>query len=432
MSHQTGTGAVVAKREDSPPVNTDEIRALTTAAGHDVLNEETQVRPEDPGTYFGGGKVQRLAGVVEQTGARLVVIDGNLSPQQIINVREAMPASTRVLDRYHLILQLFADQATTRRAQLQVELAQLRYEQPRIEEDADPQGMNIALEKGTIVNGVENRIAELERKLESLPNPAEQHRERRREEGFDLVTIAGYTNAGKSTLLHRLADEMTVQEDDPGPGHSKKDATAAIEDRLFKTLETTTRRATLDGRPALVTDTVGFVQDLPHWLIKSFSSTLSEAAAADVVVLVVDITDPVDELLEKTRVSLDVLSAQGVNESSVVTAVNKIDAVDAATQLERFEAVQSIAPQPIPTSVREETHLRALVRLVDERLPTKEAVLTVPNCGEAMQLVSWTYDRAAVGSVSYSGNEIRIELHGRPEIVEQALAKAEGVSGTGM
>ena len=428
MSNQTGPGAVVAKRADSPPVDTDEIRALTTAAGYDILDEVTQARPEDPGTYFGGGKIDKIAEAIEQTEARLVVIDGELAPQQMINIREVMPAKTRVLDRYHLILQLFADQATTRRAQLQVELAQLRYERPRIEEDADPQGMNIALEKGTIVDGVENRIAELERKLESLPNPAKQHRERRREEGFDLITIAGYTNAGKSTLLHRLADEMTLETDEPDPKHSEKDSTAAIEDRLFKTLETTTRRATLDGRPALMTDTVGFVQDLPHWLVKSFSSTLSEAAAADVVVLVVDITDPIEELREKTRLSLEVLSAQGVDESSIVTAVNKVDTIDDATELERLEAVQSIAPSPIPISVRKATHLGALVRLVNERLPTSEVVLEVPNCGEAMQLVSWVYDRAAVDSVSYAENEVRIELHGRPEVIAQARAKAESVS----
>ena len=427
MSNQKGPGAVIAKREDGPPVDTDEIRALTTAAGHDILDEVIQARLEDPGTYFGGGKLEALANTVEQTGAWLVVIDGELSPQQMINIREAMPASTQVLDRYHLVLRLFAEQATTRRAQLQVELAQLRYEQPRIEADADPQGMNIALEKGTTVDGVENRIAELERKLAGLPNPAEQHRKRRREDGFDLVTIAGYTNAGKSTLLHRLADEMTLAADTSDVERSEKNASAAIEDRLFKTLETTTRRATLDGRPALVTDTVGFVQDLPHWLVKSFSATLSEAAAADVVILVVDVTDPINELREKTRVSLDVLSTQGVDESSVVTAVNKIDTVDDATRRERIDAVREIAPSPIPISAREGTHLASLVRRVSDRLPTADATLTVPNCGAAMKLVSWAYDRTAVESVAYSGTEVTIDLHGRPEVVEQAVAKAENV-----
>lgn len=427
MSEQTKTGAVVANRVDSPPVATQEISALVTAAGYSILDEVTQVRPEDPGTYFGSGKIEELAAAVDRSGAWLVVIDGELTPQQMITIRESMPESTTVLDRYHLILQLFADQATTRQAQLQVELAQLRYERPRIEEDADPQGMNIALEKGTMVDGVENRIAELERKLETLPKQAEQHRERRREEGFDLVTIAGYTNAGKSSLLHRLADEMTRA--DPAPDQSAKNATAAIEDRLFKTLETTTRRATMAGRPTLVTDTVGFVQDLPHWLVESFSATLSEAAAADIVILVVDISDPIAELEEKTRLSLDVLGAQGVDESSIITAVNKIDAVDQPTRLERLESIREMAPSPIPISVQERENIDELVMAVSDRLPTAEAVLEIPNCGESMKLVSWAYDRTAVDEVSYFEETVRIELRGRPAVVEQAIATAERVRG---
>lgn len=425
MSDQTKPGAIVASRVTHPPIGTTEIKALTTAAGHEIRAEVTQVRQEDPGTYFGAGKIDELAAVVDQTGAWLVVIDGDLTPQQMITIRGSMPDSTQVRDRYHLILQLFADQATTRRAQLQVELAQLRYERPRIAEDADPQAMNIALEKGTIIDGVENRIAELERKLESLPNQAEQHRERRREDGFDLLTVAGYTNAGKSTLLHRLADEMTLAGSEPD--HSGKNATAAIEDRLFKTLETTTRRATISGRPTLVTDTVGFVQDLPHWLVKSFSTTLSEAAAADLVILVVDISDPVAELKEKTSVSREVLAAQGVDDSAIITAVNKVDAVDPATQEERLASIRSIAPSPIPISVQEETNLDALERAVSERLPTEEVVLELPACGEAMQLISWAYDRTAVDTVSYVGERVRIELQGRPAVVDKAIAKAERV-----
>ena len=287
--------------------------------------------------------------------------------------------------------------------------------------------MNVALEKGTIVDGVENRIAELERKLAELPNPAEQHRERRRKDGFDLVTIEGYTNAGKSTLLHRLADEMTLEADNSDVERFEKNGSAAIEDRLFETLETTTRRATLDGRPALVTDTVGFVQNLSHWLVKSFSATLSEAAAADVVVLVVDVTDPIEELREKTRVSLDVLSAQGVDELSVVTAVNKIDTIDDRIRRERVDDVRSIAPSPIPVSAREGTRLAGLIEEVIGRLPTERATLNVPNCGAAMELVSWAYDRMAVDSVSYAETEVTIELCGRPELVEQAIAKAEDV-----
>ncbi|WP_458209325.1 GTPase HflX [Haladaptatus sp. NG-SE-30] len=312
--------AIVAKCSDVSPVDTEEITALVSAAGYEVVGEITQVRAEDPGTYLGSGKVEELVAEVSETNARLVVVDDELTPGQTKQLRDELPTETRLYDRYRLILDIFNEQASTKNAQLQVELARLKYELPRIEAESDAQHLNIALEKGTRVHDARNRIRELERKLDELPTPAEQFRERRREQGFDLVTIAGYTNAGKSTLLHRLADELDLSNAEPD--HPDKDATAAIEDRLFKTLETTTRRTTIEGRPILMTDTVGFVQELPHWLVKSFSETLSEAAAADTVILVADVSDPLDELRTKLRVSLDVLESQGVEHGSILTALN--------------------------------------------------------------------------------------------------------------
>jgi len=443
MTQQTGN-AVIAKRTDEPPVDTAEVRALSTAAGYDVVGEVTQVRSEDAGTYFGSGKLSELADRVAATGAQLVVVDGGLSPKQSIAVRDALPAGTEVYDRYRLVLAIFADQATTRRAQLQVELAQLRYELPRIEETADVQFLNRLLEKGSRVEGVKNRIAELERKLDDLPSPAEQYRAERREQGFDLVTVAGYTNAGKSTLLHRLADEMSLDDaasadgdrrdggaggdGDPRRDAGEKDATAAVEDRLFKTLETTTRRATLDGRPVLCTDTVGFVDDLPHWLVESFSETLSEAAAADAVVLVADASDDPGELREKLTVSLDVLDAQGVDEADVVTAVNKVDLLDDDERAERLAVVREVAPNPVPISVIEGTNIDALVDTVTERLPTEATELTLPNCDAAMGLVSRAYDRATVDSVDYSAEEVRVDLRGRPDVVAQLEADAAEIA----
>jgi len=442
MTQQTGN-AVIAKRTDERPVETAEIRALADAAGHDVVGEVTQVRSEDAGTYFGSGKLEEVAERVAATGAQLVVVDGELSPKQSIAVRDALPAGTVVYDRYRLVLAIFADQATTRRAQLQVELARLRYELPRIEETADLQFLNKLLEKGSRVEGVKNRIAELERKLDELPSPAEQFRAERREQGFDLVTVAGYTNAGKSTLLHRLADEMSLDDaiDDGGEGDSdggdgsgnssdagERDPTAAVEDRLFKTLETTTRRATLDGRPVLCTDTVGFVDDLPHWLVESFGETLSEAAAADAVVLVADASDEPESLREKLAVSLDVLDAQGVDEGDVVTAVNKTDLLDEDERAERLALVREVAPEPIPVSVTEGTNVDALVDAMLERLPTEATELTLPNCDEAMGLVSRAYDRATVESIDYGGEEVRVDLRGRPDVVAQLEADADEIA----
>ncbi|WP_290816014.1 GTPase HflX [Halovivax sp.] len=421
--------AVVAAVAGETPVDTEEIRALTRAAGYAVVGECTQTRPPDPGTLLGSGKVEELAELVDATGASLVVVDDELTPGQTTTVRERLPDGVRVFDRYRLVLDIFGEQARTRRAQLQVELARLQYELPRIRAEADEGVLNRRTEKGSPWYDVRDRIDRLERTLDELASPAEQFRERRRAQDFDLVTIAGYTNAGKSTLLHRLADDLSAT--GTASDHPDEDAVASIEDRLFETLETTTRRATLRGRPALVTDTVGFVQDLPHELVRSFSETLSEAAAADAVVLVADASDPLEEFREKLEVSLDVLDAQGVDRHDVVTAINKADLSSEAALADRLAIAREAAPAPVSTSASEGTNVDRLVSAVTERLPTEHARLTVPNCGESMALVSRLYDEAAVESVDYDGDEVRVVVSGRPRVLAKARADAEALGADG-
>jgi GTP-binding protein HflX len=437
MRQQTGTTAVVAARADEPPVETAEIRALAEAAGYEVRDAVTQVRAEDPGTYFGTGKVAEIADRAADADASLVAVDGELTPRQTTDLRDALPDETAVFDRYRLVLAIFAERASTKRAQLQVELARLKYDLPRLEERSDVQGLNKRAEKGTPIDGVKNRIADLERKLADLPSPAEQHRAERREQGFDLVTFAGYTNAGKSTLLRRVADEMELSADDhtrteavDGDGEHADTATetATVEDRLFETLETTTRRATLDGRPVLCTDTVGFVSDLPHWLVESFSETLSDAAAADAVVLVADASDPPSELREKVQVALDVFEAQGIDESAVVTALNKVDLLDGEGVEARRAALDGLVTDPIPVSVHEGTNLDRLVAAITKRLPTERAAVTMPNCDDAMGLVSRAYDRTTVESVDYDGGTVELTVRGRPDVVERLRVDADAVS----
>ncbi|WP_135363534.1 GTPase HflX [Halosimplex halophilum] len=433
MRRRTGSTAIVAARADERPVDTGEIRALTEAAGYEVRGAVTQARAADPGTHFGRGKVTELSAQVAEADADLVAVDGELTPRQTAAIREALPDGTTVFDRYRLVLAIFADRASTRRAQLQTELARLRYDLPRLKARSDVQGMNRRVEKGTPVNGVKNRIADLERKLSDLPHPAEQHRAERREQGFDLVTLAGYTNAGKSTLLRRLADDLDLDAGeeagtngrDPHPDAATE--TAAVRDRLFETLETTTRRATVDGRRTLCTDTVGFVADLPHWLVESFSETLSDAAAADAVVLVADASDAPPALREKVGVALDVLAGQGVDESAVVTALNKVDLLDGDAPAERREAVADLAPEPVAVSVREGTNLDRLRAAIADRLPTERAELRLPNRDEAMGIVSRAYDRAVVESIEYGAETVALSVRGRPAIVEQLRADAEAL-----
>ena len=433
-NRSTGRRTVVANRSTTTPVETGEIRALVRAAGDEVVTELTQTGPEDAGTYFGRGKVDELAKTVAGHDAQRVVVDGELTPSQHHALESHLPDETVVLDRYRLVLELFEAQAGTRRAQLQVELAQLRYDLPRIIESADEGALNKQTEKGSPVYDVRDRIDRLEGKLDSLPNPAEQFRERRREEGFDLLTIAGYTNAGKSTLLHRIADGLSLEQsrtddEESNAEGSSKNATAAIENRLFKTLETTTRRATIDGRPVLATDTVGFVDDLPHDLVESFSSTLSEAAAADVVVLVADASDPPALFRRRLEVSHEVLAAQDVADERIVPALNKVDRLSANERTRRLEMAADCLPpltaEPIPLSVLEETNLETLLAAIRDRLPTESATIRLPNCDEAMALVSAAYDRTTVEAVDYEGEEVRLECRGRPSVLERFRSRAE-------
>jgi GTPase len=428
------TRTVIAKRSPNAPVETDEIERLVRANGNEPVAAITQVGPHDSGTYLGRGKLEELADAVDAHEASRVVVDDELTPDQHHTIERAMPPETVVIDRYRLVLEIFESQAGTRHAQLQVELARLRYDLPRVVAAADEGLLNQQTEKGSRIYDVEERIDRLENKLDDLPDPAEQFRRRRREEGFDLVTLAGYTNAGKSTLLHRLADEMSLEEQRSDHGSedgSQKDATAAIEDRLFETLETTTRRATLDDRPALVTDTVGFVDDLPHDLVESFSSTLSEAAAADAVVLVVDASDPLETFRERLSVSLEVLDAQGVDAERIVPVLNKVDALSEEERRQRSsstaERVPEAAAEPIATSVLEGTNCEAIRAAVLERFPEERATIRMPNIDEAMSLVSTAYDRTTVESVDYEGETVALECRGRPEVLERLRGRADGL-----
>ncbi|PSQ49379.1 GTPase HflX [Halobacteriales archaeon SW_6_65_15] len=421
--------AVIAKRadpEDEASEATEEIRKLAEAAGYEVVAEVTQTRPEDTTYQFGRGKAEELAEVLAETGARVVVFDNDLSPTQTFELAELCPDGTQLLDRYRLVLAIFEEQAGSKRAKLQVERAQLQYDLPRVREEITRERAGEFLQHdekgGQRVRDIERRIDELDRKLAELGDESEQRRQRRREEGFEFVALAGYTNAGKSTLLHRLADDLDFG--DREPDHADLDGTAEIEDRLFKTLDTTTRRATIEDRPTLVTDTVGFVDDLPHELVSSFHETLSATDDADCVLVVADAEDPPAELRRKLETSFDLLDG---TDGEVVTVLNKADLLSETELAERERAIREIAPDLLPVSATEGYNLDALRDRIADALPDlQRAELALPNDDEAMSLVSWLYDRASVEDVTY-GDEVRIEFAAKESVVEQAKARAEKI-----
>jgi GTP-binding protein HflX len=425
--HTSTEKAVVAKRVDSGEPDTTEILDLARAGGYEVTETVTQTRTEDPAFHLGEGKVETLAGTVHQTGARVVIFDNQLGPYQTFNVGNKLPDEIRILDRFRLILEIFGQRAQTRKAQLQVELAELRYELPRAEakaslakRDERPGFMGLGEYDESRERDIKARIARIRDELEKIEQTEQHRREQRRESGFDLVAMAGYTNAGKSTLLRRLASDLDVDENDDL--HPDLDTTAESEDRLFTTLGTTTRRAEMDMRDVLLTDTVGFISDLPHWLVESFKSTLDAVYRADLVLLVVDVGESVEEMREKLVTCHDTLYER--NEAPIVTVLNKIDTIDDAELTRKRDALSALAPDPIAVSARTGENVDALRDRIDAELPDfVEERLVLPMTNETMSVVSWIHDNANVDSVDY-GDQVVVDFAARPAIVEQARSKA--------
>ena len=423
----TGRRAVVVKRVDSGQPDTTEIRDLARAAGYDVVGEVTQTRTEDPAMHIGEGKAATLARTVADSDAAAVIFDNQLGPYQTYNLGNELPQGVKLIDRFRLILEIFGQRAQTRKAQLQVELAELRYELPRAEakaslarRDERPGFMGLGEYDESREEDIKAQISRIRDELERIEETEQHRREQRRESGFDLVALAGYTNAGKSTLLRRLAEDVDVDENEDL--HPDLDTTAESQDRLFTTLGTTTRKADMDERDVLVTDTVGFISDLPHWLVESFKSTLDSVYRADLVLLVVDVSEPVEEIREKLVTSHDTLYER--NEAPIVTVLNKIDTVDEAEVARKREALAALAPSPVAVSAKTGENVDGLCERVHEELPDYEHErLVLPMTDETMSVVSWIHDNAAVERVDY-GDQVVIEFEARPAVVERSRAKA--------
>ncbi|MFW6448212.1 MAG: GTPase HflX [Halobacteriota archaeon] len=420
--------AVVAKRVDEGRPDTAEIRRLVAAAGHEVVGEVTQVRSADPALELGAGKASTLARTVRERGAELVVFDNRLGPYQTYNLGRRLPEGVVVKDRHRLILDLFGQRASTRTAQLQVELAELRYELPRAEakaslakRDEHPGFMGLGEYDESRKRDIKARISRIREELDTIREREASRRARRRDSGFDLVALAGYTNAGKSTLLRRLAEDLRVDENEGL--HPDLEPTAASSDRLFETLETTTRRVVVDERPVLLTDTVGFISDLPPWLVDSFDSTLDAVYRADLVLLVVDASEDLDAMREKLVTSHDILS--GRNRAPIVTVFNKVDRVDPEAVEAAREALRSLAPDPVAVSAVDGTGVDRLRRRIRAALPDwRGERLVLPQTEETMSLVSWLHDSARVRDVTYGGESVVVEFEAPPSVVERARDRA--------
>ncbi len=297
----------VSTRDTSPEEaerGLDELERLLDTAGGTVFARVMQARPTiDPATVIGSGKVEEIATLCEQNNVELVIFDMELSPAQIRNLEDGIGKDVRVIDRSMLILDIFALHATTMEGKVQVELAQLKYTAPRLSGHGTEMS-RLGGGIGTRGPGesqlesdrrhMQRRIRALEDQLEEMDKNRRTMRATRQRSGIPTVALVGYTNAGKSTLLNRLTD-----------------AGILAENKLFATLDPTTRQYTLpSGDKILLTDTVGFIRKLPHHLIRAFRSTLDEAALSDILLILIDASDPeCREQLECTEALLEELGA---------------------------------------------------------------------------------------------------------------------------
>jgi GTP-binding protein HflX len=388
----------------------DELRELSRAAGVEPVGELVQRRPRpDERSYVGKGKLRELQARFEETRADSLLVDDELNPGQQRRLEDAL--SARVVDRTQLILDIFAQHARSAEGKLQVELAQLEYNLPRM------RGMWQHLERlggglGVVGGGVGTRgpgesqletdrrlagrrITLLRRRLKEVSRHRATRRKERERSKVPTVALAGYTNVGKSTLLNRLTD-----------------AGVSVNNRLFETLDPTTRGFEYDGRRYLVTDTVGFIRRLPHDLVEGFAATLEETLRADLLLHVVDASVSEEQLEAMTTAVESVLAEIGADELPAMIVLNKIDVVDplgrrrlanrfpgapqvsahtgegleelraeiAAHFAERFEAVRLLLPYEEGGKLAE---LYELGAPIDERIDKPEGVFVRARLGHA-------------------------------------------------
>lgn len=384
----------------------EELGELTRTAQAEVAAVLTQGRDQvDSRLYVGKGKVEEINQLVEELEADLVIFNDELTPMQIRNLEHVIEC--KVIDRTQLILDIFAQRARSREGKWQVELAQLKYRLPRLTgKGAELSRLGAGI--GTRGPGetklesdrrhIRRRIGEIETHLEEVKRHRQLHRERRKKNEVFQIAIVGYTNAGKSTILNRLTGAGILEED-----------------KLFATLDPTSRRVALPGgEEVIITDTVGFIQDLPHQLVAAFRSTLEEAAEADLILQVVDASHPDYQI--HMEVVDDVLTELGAEAIPRLTVFNKMD-------LAEEKPIATLSGSVLYMSAYRENDLGLLLQAIENHIESQYSryVLRLPTSrGDLYALVRRNF-HILREEVSEDGMHYELEIKGRG--IEQLSAE---------
>lgn len=398
-----------------------EFKELAKAAGYEVIGILKQIRDlPDPVYCLGKGKAEELAEMVKSLKPEKIIFNTELKPNQAINLENL--TKTEVIDRIQLILEIFTKRAGTKEAKLQIELARLRYLLPKLkihvkyakkEEFPGFHGPGY-YQTAKYERMIRKRIAKIERELEKIRYEREERRKIRRELGFSLVALAGYSNAGKSTLLNRLTK-----------------SNVPADDRLFTTLGTYTRFAYFNGKKVLISDTIGFIENLPHLVIEAFKSTLEEITLADLIILVVDASEPLYEIERKIKAANKVLREVGATGKPVLMTLNKIDKLFSEEIEERISKLEWLTWDIVPISALYGYNLDKLSIKAEQLLPKYVKIKAhIPLKQDISFLISHIYNRGNVKQVLYFNDEIRMQFEVLPQTSEYFRKIIENAGGT--
>jgi GTP-binding protein HflX len=401
------------------PSTLDELKALARAAGYTVVGTMEQTRPPDSRYQIGAGKVEELARMVEETGATKVIFDNVLRTTQVYNLAKA--TKVEVIDRFQLILEIFTRRATTTEAQLQIQLALVRHElkhareKVRLSKGSEQPGfMGLGAYEGDVYrDAIKRQVQTILKKLERVREKRVLQRERRTELGFLTVSLAGYTNSGKSSLFNALTQD-----------------TVEVDNALFTTLSTTTRMVEFSNRKFLITDTVGFIDRLPISLIEAFHSTLEETIFSDLIIILLDLNEPLETIEKKNNVCLDTIERLGACAIPTITALNKIDKLTSEESQQKLEALKDKVKNPILVSAKCQTNLDELRKQILRILENfQQAQFSVPLTGKAMPFISWVHGKTHIEKETFTNETVEVVFESAPALIEQVRRKVEELHG---
>jgi GTP-binding protein HflX len=398
------TALLVQQRKYKEPNLLDEFTALAKTAGYDIIGTFDIVSAPSAKYGIRSGKVEEIKTWIEVNKPDFVLFSPSLKSSQIFRLMETWDIEVR--DRTQIILEIFDRHARTQQAKLQIAQARLNYELPferhqirmRLQKEHTgdrPTAEQVGAGEDLLnlrVKEQRRRIAIISDKLEKISESQALMKKNRESKGFVEIAIAGYTNAGKSTLHNAL----TGSDDE-------------IADELFTTLSTKAAELILPGRQVILSDSVGFISNLPSALLKAFNTTLMEISDADIIILVVDGSDRLEEMNRKIMTCLDTFNEIGANGIPIIAALNKIDFLDTQSIAEKKVYLEKITTHVIPISAKNNTNLDELLNVIKTILPHLwRYSIALPYGSEGMSLLSWLHESAVIESESYFEESIHV------------------------